>query len=73
MKTLYEFTCARVGVSYLRIYAWATSLKEAQDLARSKVDEYFAAPRIEDWEHEVLLTSESVSFATAPSTEGWEL
>lgn len=73
MKTLYEFTCDRIGVSYVRIYAWATSLEEARRLASSKADEYFGVPEIEMWKHSALLTSESAPFATSVSSEGWEV
>ncbi len=78
MKTLYEFTCNAIGVSYVRLYAWAESLNEARELARPKVEDYARSdlgtvPDIEDWRHSTLMTSESVPFATSVSSEGWEI
>lgn len=75
---LYEVTNGYIGESYVRVYAWAASEMQAEEMARAifKADEEKKHnPRPHVWEQlhvELLFSGDADAFVTNPSDAGWE-
>lgn len=69
---LFEASSGWYGHSYQRLYIWAENLEQAKVLAKSKIQEAFGTPPVDDWHFKELMTESTPSFATEVSTDGWE-
>lgn len=72
--TFFEITNNYVGVTYVRVYAWAETEAQALDMARQRFRTDHASPGYsKNLTIKALFNADDLPFVTSPSDTGWEI
>ncbi len=72
--TLFEITNDYVGMTYVRVYAWAETEAQALDMAQQAFRTQHLSPGYSrNLTIKALFNADDLPFVTSPSDTGWEI